>query len=548
MNGKGSKNRCFFYPSKLTKNLQVALLSLVFLLSSVISVSVVGDPPTSYTMETNGVRMTIDIGSTNIYPDSPAWIRLYINSTSSDPLELNIWSESAITYSGLSYEVDVIQPGDNVSVLVNFTRSDLDLGTTLYLEVHLEMHSEAGVVASLLLPLSILVGTGDSDNDGIPDEFDNDDDDDGYPDEMEERQGTNPFDPKSIPLDKDGDFTPDSEDPFPDDPTQCSDSDGDGYGDNIHGTNPDFFPADPNEWIDNDRDGWGDNNNDSFPQDIAAHLDSDGDGYPDEWNPGQVAENSTSSPPLKIDVFPNIKAIAVDDDMDGYPDEWNKDIDPEDYPSNITLDIFPDDESEWSDLDGDGIGDNSDMDTDGDGWNNTVEESAGSDPLDRMSLPRDTDGDGEPDVLDDDNDNDGYPNRLEERAGSNPFDPDSIPPDFDGDGIPDVNDKDDDNDGVNDHLDQLPYNKEEWQDMDNDGLGDNKDGDKDGDGVPNDIDDFPTDPNRTKAMWRSLSFTFYQKMMFTVFILALFLCMYMLALRIKDQRKWKTNRDEKEKA
>ena len=48
-------------------------------------------------------------------------------------------------------------------------------------------------------------------------------------------------------------------DDFPDDYTQWSDRDQDGYGDNPNGNNPDAFPNDPTEWLDTDGDGVGDN-------------------------------------------------------------------------------------------------------------------------------------------------------------------------------------------------------------------------------------------------------------------------------------------------
>lgn len=56
------------------------------------------------------------------------------------------------------------------------------------------------------------------------------------------------------PVDSDGDGVIDSEDAFPQDPTETRDSDGDGVGDNS-----DVFPNDPTEWADSDGDGIGDN-------------------------------------------------------------------------------------------------------------------------------------------------------------------------------------------------------------------------------------------------------------------------------------------------
>ena len=101
-------------------------------------------------------------------------------------------------------------------------------------------------------------------------------------------------------FDQDGDGVADSEDAFPNDPTEWKDSDGDGVGDNA-----DAFPNDPAEWKDSDGDGVGDNA-DAFPKDPTEWKDSDGD--------------------------------AVGDNADA----------------------FPNDPTEWKDSDGDGVGDNSD--------------------------------------------------------------------------------------------------------------------------------------------------------------------------------------------
>ena len=60
-------------------------------------------------------------------------------------------------------------------------------------------------------------------------------------------------------IDSDGDQVTDSMDDFPDDATQQTDSDGDGYGDNMNGNSPDYFPDDFTQWADTDGDGYGDN-------------------------------------------------------------------------------------------------------------------------------------------------------------------------------------------------------------------------------------------------------------------------------------------------
>jgi predicted transcriptional regulator len=61
--------------------------------------------------------------------------------------------------------------------------------------------------------------------------------------------------PISPILDSDGDSIPDYLDPFPSNPFEWEDSDGDGHGDN----HEDKFPNNPNEWEDTDGDGIGDN-------------------------------------------------------------------------------------------------------------------------------------------------------------------------------------------------------------------------------------------------------------------------------------------------
>ncbi len=68
------------------------------------------------------------------------------------------------------------------------------------------------------------------------------------------------------PVDSDRDGWIDCIDAFPDNPTQWQDEDGDGYGDNPSGWDPDIFPSDPTEWNDTDNDGVGDNS-DYYPKD-----------------------------------------------------------------------------------------------------------------------------------------------------------------------------------------------------------------------------------------------------------------------------------------
>lgn len=76
-------------------------------------------------------------------------------------------------------------------------------------------------------------------------------------------------------FDADGDGSPDTDDKFPNDPSEWKDTDGDGVGDN-----GDVFPRDRKEWEDTDGDGYGDNE-DVFPLDPSQWADKDGDGYGD---------------------------------------------------------------------------------------------------------------------------------------------------------------------------------------------------------------------------------------------------------------------------
>ena len=105
--------------------------------------------------------------------------------------------------------------------------------------------------------------------------------------------------------------------------------------------------------------------------------------------------------------------------------------------------MFPLDGTEYSDFDGDGVGNNADTDDDNDGHADK---------------------------------DDAFPFAVTEHS------------DNDGDGIGDNKDIDDDNDGVSDNADTFPFNAQEHQDTDLDGIGDNTDTDDDGDGIPDESD------------------------------------------------------------
>jgi hypothetical protein len=322
----------------------------------------------------------------------------------------------------------------------------------------------------------------DTDGDGVGDNADTDDDNDGVPDinddfpkdpnEWRDTDGDGTGD--NADLDDDNDGTPDIDDAFPKNPTEWRDTDGDGVGDNLDSDDDndgvydihDAFPLDPTETVDTDGDGIGDN----------ADTDDDNDGVDDTE-----------------DVFPKDPYEWSDMDNDGVGDNRDIDIDGDGVLNNN--DAFPFDPTEWIDTDGDGIGDNADTDDDNDGVPDG-EDAFPKDPSESV----DTDGDGIGDNADSDDDNDGYSDTIEEQAGSDPKDPLSMPLDTDGDGIIDQYDPDDDDDGVYDDQDAFPVDATEWIDTDNDGTGDEADTDDDGDGVLDAEDEFPKDPSEWSDM------------------------------------------------
>ncbi|MDA9015453.1 hypothetical protein N9H69_02085, partial [Flavobacteriaceae bacterium] len=357
----------------------------------------------------------------------------------------------------------------------------------------------------------------DNDSDGIGDNADLDDDNDGYPDTTEINEGSDPFDPLSIPVDSDNDGLSDIEeselgtdpenfdtdgdgvndkiDAFPLDPEHNSDQDGDGIPDLLDPDDDndgvpdrtDVFPYDPTESQDTDSDGIGNNaddddDNDGYPDlvEIEAGTDPlnkddfpedlDGDGLSD------IEEIELGTDPVNPDTdgdgindyeddFPLDVRYSVDSDKDGIPDE----IDPDDDNDGVfdELDAFPLDEKEQLDTDGDGIGDNKDLDDDGDGYSDIDEILQGTDPKNPNESPLDSDNDGVSDF-------------LEELRGTDPNNPDT-----DGDGIIDGKDEfplnpnfsnDNDDDGIPDEVDV-------YGDNDSDELGDIPDIDDDNDGI-----------------------------------------------------------------
>ena len=419
---------------------------------------------------------------------------------------------------------------------------------------------------------------------------DTDDDNDGWSDADENSCGTDPLDSNDIPSDSngngvcdaiegddfDGDGIPNDSDP---------DDDNDGYDDDY-----DAFPLDPTEWDDADGDGIGSN----------TDTDDDGDGWSDLEEADCLTDASSAfSVPEDYDGDWVCDIVDVDDDNDGVDDDYdcapydasissldcngvcggsssldacgvcdgddstcadcagvpNGDavidacgvctndpsscgIDSDEDGVDDDDDAFPDDSTEWSDTDGDGVGDNADTDDDDDGWSDQDEVVCGSELLDSGSVPADSDADGECDALDPDDDDDGvvdsddaFPSNPTEWAdtdgdgignnadgdddgdgwgdstesdcGSDPMNGEVSPKDIDGDGACNIQDPDDDGDGVADEDDAFPLDNAEWLDTDGDGLGDNSDQDDDGDQF---VDEYesecmsdPLDPNSSPS-------------------------------------------------
>mgnify|MGYP006090173289 CR=1 FL=1 len=177
----------------------------------------------------------------------------------------------------------------------------------------------------------------DSDGDGFGDNTSGND-----PDECPGEYGTSSIDRVGCP-DADGDGWSNSGDPFPTDGTQWEDRDGDNYGDNPQGNDPDEFPDDSSQWTDTDGDTWGDRkvlpNGDWFPNDPTQWSDFDNDGFGDN----SEGNNGDQCPELYGQSTIPAARGCPDTDNDGVVDPF---------------DAFPEDFYQQTDNDGDGFGDN----------------------------------------------------------------------------------------------------------------------------------------------------------------------------------------------
>lgn len=317
--------------------------------------------------------------------------------------------------------------------------------------------------------------------------------------------GTSDPDPNWTPVDN-------GSDAFKTDPTQSTDLDGDGYGDNATGNLADDCPnVYGDSWrnntfgcVDTDRDGWADQE-DAFVNDQSQWTDTDGDGFGDNLG--------GTTPDACIDEFGNStlgnRMGCPDADGDGWDD---------------VLDQLPNLAHQWMDQDGDGYGDNATgpqpdacpgvpgnstidrfgcVDDDGDGMSNESD-SFPNDP----TRSQDTDSDGFDDLEDD----------CYLEAGNSTIDRTACP-DTDGDGYSDPTLPIGNASGWNssDGADALPFNPTQWIDSDGDGYGDNASGtlpdacpsqegysnvgaygcpDSDNDGTSESYDAFPDEPTQ----------------------------------------------------
>ena len=238
-----------------------------------------------------------------------------------------------------------------------------------------------------------------------------DEDGDGWSnnfDDCPNQFGNSTLGGKNACPDLDGDGWADVDDAFAEDSTQWADADGDGYGDNTAGTTPDDCPTvtgtstlDRLGCLDSDGDGYSDPDGmwdaesgaDAFVDDPTQWSDFDGDGYGDNyanstWEdrnpswPGEYRDDVTVQ-----DACPTQEGTSWQNGLIGCPDQDG------DGWYNLQ-DAFPNDATQWSDVDGDGYGDNaSGNDAD------QCPDIPGTSTADRLGCV-DSDGDGysDPDI------------------------------------------------------------------------------------------------------------------------------------------------------
>ncbi len=135
-----------------------------------------------------------------------------------------------------------------------------------------------------------------------------------------------------------------------------------------------------------------DSDRDGKPNDGDDDDDNDGvpdvrDAFPLEREEWSDVDGDRIGDNLDADI--NADGIADDRNKNGRPDNEETDLDGDGVKdaNAIPWDAFPRDPKEWGDTDGDGIGDNADTDDDGDGHSDSQERQAGTDPLSPISFP-----------------------------------------------------------------------------------------------------------------------------------------------------------------
>ena len=256
-------------------------------------------------------------------------------------------------------------------------------------------------------------------------------------------------------LDTDGDGVSDTNDPWPNDPTRSIDTDGDGFADSdddcptVWGNSTKIVQG----CLDADGDGWT-ANDDAFPNDGTQWNDTDGDGFGDEPT-GNYADDCPTS---FGDSWQNGTLGCPDADGDGWSD---------------SEDSFDDDQTQWKDSDGDGFGDN----IGGTNPDSCQTEAGNSTQGGILGCP-DADGDGWADSADafptddtqySDQDGDGYGDNI---TGNSP---DSCPLTYGNSTIDRLGCVDTDGDGHSDLNDDFPNDPTRYLDTDNDGYDDAED-------------------------------------------------------------------------
>ena len=232
----------------------------------------------------------------------------------------------------------------------------------------------------------------DSDGDGWSNNFD----------DCPTEAGNSTLGGKNACPDTDGDGWANVDDAFVNDPSQWADTDSDGYGDHPLGTTPDecisvagTSTIDRLGCVDSDGDGYSDPDNawdiesgaDAFINDPTQWSDFDGDGIGDNYANSSWVDRNPSwpgefNPDVQTqDACPTQEGTSWRNGMLGCPDQDG------DGWYNLQ-DAFPNDPTQWADADGDGYGDNASGNRP-----DACPNFAGTSDADRYGC-EDTDGDG----------------------------------------------------------------------------------------------------------------------------------------------------------